>query len=1128
MNAENAGDPKSAVARLGASLKSLYDEAKRARGESLTREQIRRRLAIPTSTLDDWLKGKSAPSDQNLPKYRELIAYLEERVGRPRLRHAGWERLISLARAESDSNPGGRPSRAPRLSRVAPSRYCHDAEWYRPQVLTGREAELNQLQELIRTGLGYLVLVAPPWAGKTAFLATFATSCTADDIDLVAYFVRCRHGTDNADAFLKAMVSQLSQHVGRPPGRADRAALLALYEEAARTSTAGGRNLLLIVDGLDEDARAHIGGGPSIASLLPPQPYPGLRVLISRRWHPPLPGDVPRDHPVRGAEQIPGFRPSPQAGVLRSTALNDLATLLGDSREWAREIIGFLALANGGLSERDLIKLVELGGHGPVPIPFQLQELFCSVVGRVLGPEDLEPDTFVLAHEELYGAVTDGLGPEKLTELTQRLHAWADRYRADGWPESTPTYLLHHYQELLRSTSDHDRFTAFALDHRRLLRLTDRGRPDVALASLDDVMQATPTPAVLASAAASRSLLTAQNPLVPREVLRILSVAGDVPRARSLALAPTDPASKAVRVLELVQALLTVKTQKAADQAAGLAREAAAWAERARQQNPVTIPAEELDTEAIVSRAAVALAATGQPEPAIQMLTTVDICRPDHVTAVAEAAALLLEPDPAFAGWLLDELASEAEHQAESAEGSPAFAIRIWAAIAKADPGRAGPARRRMKEFSQGLDEESAGQAAADGSALTDPALAEALPEEVRKLTNPSGRGVRNAPQSELCETPTRVGQELLAVGEAPDKVRTLLAEVKEDEQLLNEMKRLSALGDSAQLRRCLDQFMRTTAKQSPAAVWLPFLSQALSSASENVDNGLLSRLEGDFSDTPLHIRVLTSAALAHADAGRRDKALRCVEKAAGIAERMTAPQPLESLIIAQAFAHVGDFEQTTRWAPPPRGGKPTGKSGILYRRSTLAVEMGLNPKFAVTRTLADNPSRIGLSASGTDLLGVLSRRAAGERTDAQMTSLETTARARLDTDPLIATGLSLLHAMLGDTERACDMAAELQDPEARGVAQATLAAYLAGIPAHLDLTVDEDLWTLSVLRVLAHHVYPARPGHDAAVQNLVIEVLSTGSWFWALPVLGREIPGTVHRVVNVLDQHQRVRQARW
>ncbi|MFF4353802.1 hypothetical protein [Streptomyces sp. NPDC001530] len=1109
MNAENT---KNAVARLGSCLNALHEEAKRTHAAGVTLPRLNEALAVSTSALGAWLNGQSAPSRRRLPKYRELIAYLEERAKGPRRTSAEWDLLIKAAMDESHGKRGGRPPKTSRPARVAPFRYCHTAAAYMPQVLTGREAELEQLQTLIGTGSPYLVLVAPPWAGKTALLATFVTSRATDDVDLVAYFVRRKHGTDTAEAFLGTMVEQLSLHVGKRRGRPDRATLLALYEEAARTSITRGRNLLLIVDGLDEDARqdnAGNSGGESIASLLPPQPHPGLRVLVSHRWHPPLPGDVPMDHPLRRAEQMPGFRSSPHAGVLRSTALDDLSALFRDSRGWVSEVVGFLALASGGLSHKDLSQLAGAGGPVPTLIPYNVQDLLHSVAGRVLGPEDLEPDTFVLAHEELYKAATESLDPDMLAELTQRLHAWADRYRAQGWPESTPPYLLHGYHELLANGGDLDRLTTFAIDHRRLLRLTDRGRPDVALACLDHITQTTPTPAVLASAAASRSLLEAQSRLVPREVLHALGVVGDIARARSLALSPSDAASKAVRLLEVVQALISVRSAKAADQAAGLAREAAAWAEQAQQHNTVTEAVAELDSEAIVPRAAVALAATGQPAAAIRMLTTIDICRPDHVSAVAQAAALLLGTDPAFAGRLLDELTAEAEDQAESAEGT-AFALEIWAAVAAADPERAEPIHRRMLQFNPEVNKES-----------SDPAARRA--QRNRAGISRSARNARGVMPPREPSTPSaEVAHQLLAAGESPEKVHALLAEAEETEKLLKEIERLSDLGNGPQLRWHLEQFTMRTVKRSAAAPWLPFLAQALSSTRDATGNDLLSALEAELSDTPLHVQVLTSAALAHADAGRRGQALQYTKKAAAITQRMTAPQP-QALLVAQAFAHAGDGEQATHWASRFHGHRPTGRAGILYRRTALALDMGLNPKATSTRILTDNVPQIRLSSSGTSLLQVLRDRAAGAHTDAQIASLQTTARARLRTEPSITTGLALLHATLGDTKHACDTAAALPDPTARGTAQATLATYLAGIPTYLDVTADEDHWTLSLLQTLAHHTHPPQLDQTPTVHNLLHQTLNTPSWHQALPVLARTHPTALHTVTDTLNQHQQL-----
>ncbi|GAB2774293.1 helix-turn-helix domain-containing protein [Streptomyces daliensis] len=1150
------GSPEIARTRLAQCLKALYEEARRVRGRAISYKSVAEKIGISTSGLGNWLNGNTGPAPQNVSVYWALIDYLEERARRPSRSRREWQRLVQDAVVESQTNRGGRPPNKSRPAKAAPFRYFHTADQYLPPELVGREEHLDQLPEMIRTATGYLALVAPPWAGKSAFLATFVRTYETDDMDLIAYFVRRGHRSDNAADYSTTMVEQLRLHVGgKHPCQADAATLLALYKDAAQTSIDRGRTLLLVVDGLDEDAGARIGSSESIASLLPRQPHPGLRVLVSRRWHPPLPGDVPRDHPLRRAEQVPRFRPSPEAGVLRETVLNDLAALFRDTREWVHDILGYLTLATGGLSQADLVELLGQDGKTPTPRRFSLTDLLHSVVSRGFGPEDLEPDTFVLAHEELYGAAEEELGPQKLAELTRRLHRWADSYRADGWPDSTPVYLLHHYQELLRQGGDFDRWLAFALDHRRLLCLANRGRTDLALASLDHVGQVRPTPVALASAAASRSLLEVKSRPVPREVLRALVVVGDFARARSLALSPADPASKAVRLMEVVQAALSTGTPGAAKLAVHLARDAAACAVHVHRQDLVATPTAELEIQALVPRAAAALAAVGLSDEAMRMLTTVDICHLDNVTAVAGTAALLLGPEPAFAGALLDELMLEAECQAESAEGRPVLAVEIWSAVAAADPDRAEPVHHRMKEFAEGLPVVSPGLTAADCCATAASALAEAMPEEARKLAHTARREARKAlgdvPGDGLREVLTRVARALLDVGETAGKVRALLsdartdvascallppdgrlseaiegleaaeaAEAKETEELLKEMKRLSDLGDGPNLRRCLDRFTKRAAEQDAPVTWLPFLAEALFGVLGPVEEAP-SLLTAELSDTHLRLRVLASTALAHAGAHRHDEALRCAEHLADVAQRLPAPQPPEArALVAQAFAHAGDAERAVQWAAPPHGGRPLGKAGIPYRRAALAVEMGLEPEAVVARVIADGLPRTGLGASGNALIKVLCDHSAGARPDAQFASLESVAHERLATEPLIATGLALLQATLGDSERACSTIAQLPEPGARGVAQVVVATYLTGVPTYLDVAADEGYWTLSVLRVLAHHMCPAEAGDATVVRSLALEALATDSWYWILPVLGHITPEAVSQVVDVLVQH--------
>ena len=69
-----------------------------------------------------------------------------------------------------------------------------------------------------------------------------------------------------------------------------------LWEQAAQRAAGEGRQLVLIIDGLDEDLRP---GGHSVAGWLPGR-LPGLpaRVLVASRLYPGLPDDVDPTHPL--------------------------------------------------------------------------------------------------------------------------------------------------------------------------------------------------------------------------------------------------------------------------------------------------------------------------------------------------------------------------------------------------------------------------------------------------------------------------------------------------------------------------------------------------------------------------------------------------------------------------------------------------------------------------------------------------------------------------------------------------------------------------------------------------------------------------------------------------------------
>jgi hypothetical protein len=112
-------------------------------------------------------------------------------------------------------------------------------------------------------------LVGGPWAGKTALLAE-AVHALPPEVDCVAYFLTRPTGDADRERFLAAVVPQLAWLLGEdPPSALDEHVFRQLWEQAGRRAADAGRQLLLFVDGLDEDLRP---GGHSVAGWLPGLP----------------------------------------------------------------------------------------------------------------------------------------------------------------------------------------------------------------------------------------------------------------------------------------------------------------------------------------------------------------------------------------------------------------------------------------------------------------------------------------------------------------------------------------------------------------------------------------------------------------------------------------------------------------------------------------------------------------------------------------------------------------------------------------------------------------------------------------------------------------------------------------
>lgn len=344
----------------------------------------------------------------------------------------------------------------------ARSRYLEQVKTLVPPTLVDRVEELNDLATFCTSDHlphPYLWVRATRWAGKSALLASFALNPPVN-VRVVSFFITSRQPDQNhRKAFLDVVMEQLAALLDQPMPLTLTSArreshFQGLLDDASRWCHDQGQRLVLVVDGLDEDRgwTANESDGPySIAGLLPIRPPQSLRVIVSGRPNPPVPWDIPSNHPLRQPQIIYALRSSPAARVTRDDMEFEVAKLLhGTSAQ--RQLLGFIAVA-GGLTEIDLAELTS-------SMPTDVRRLLRLVAGRTFDiwasqwHPGVLPHRYILGHEGLRTITFDHLGRTGTDGFRSRLHRWADDYRNHNWPQATPEYLLRGYFHLLVDAGD--------------------------------------------------------------------------------------------------------------------------------------------------------------------------------------------------------------------------------------------------------------------------------------------------------------------------------------------------------------------------------------------------------------------------------------------------------------------------------------------------------------------------------------------------------------------------------------------------------------------------------------------------------------------------------------------------
>ena len=355
------------------------------------------------------------------------------------------------------------------------SAYLEQVRDLASKQLLGRDDELAELAAFCGGDAPYVWWQGAPWTGKTALMSWFVLH-PPPGVDVVSFFVASQlAGQADSSACAEAVLEQLALQIGvNLPAFASSAArdaqLRLLLRSGSERAEQQGKKLVLVIDGLDADqSRAAQPQLPSIASLLPADPPPSLRTIVASRPYPPVPSDVPDNHPLRTCLPV-SLEPSRYAEVQKRLARDELRSLVREGRPY-QDVVGYLTTSRGGLSRMDLEELTRLP-------PYQMELILEGATGRSIGRRQrfIERDAqdesaYYMAHEALLQEASSAIGQKLLDEYARRIHDWADSYADQGWPENTPAYLLDEYSQLLIADATPARIIAYALDERRHERM---------------------------------------------------------------------------------------------------------------------------------------------------------------------------------------------------------------------------------------------------------------------------------------------------------------------------------------------------------------------------------------------------------------------------------------------------------------------------------------------------------------------------------------------------------------------------------------------------------------------------------------------------------------------------------
>jgi tetratricopeptide (TPR) repeat protein len=513
---------------------------------------------------------------------------------------------------------------------------------YYSEQFVGREAVFEHIDAVLAQGEArYLLVEALVGYGKSALVAQLVLRNDRGDWpkrshpSLTFFFIREERADNTPKTFLSAVNSQLLHILNSSDGvpvdfDAQRAQFTNLWHAAATAATAE-RPLLLLVDGLDEMAMEK---GVTIANLMPSFLASHAYVVVFSRPNPPPQEKVPIEHPFRKAQVIRLDplrlqdiknllqREDPEgetAAILAPRVLDvtrgeplfarficeDVAregehVLLdfGDHppeevEEYFRQQFEQLDSQAEGAEIADLLGLM-LVSRGPMSTEEMADALGHSrrEVRRAIQPIQrflIGSERFELMHSQLRSAIARDFNEKQCEDYRHRLLAWCQSFADNGWPSTTPDYVLEHFAAHLREAND--KTAIYALVNRRWMQLkaartfSHRSFAEDVLIAAD--MAASEKPPNLVEefrCSLAYATLGSFAAKLPDRTLGLLARMGHVTQAMGYAGLIPDSQQRSAAYRTIRQALTDDGTSEEAAEAARLALAAAGRIEDPRER----------------------------------------------------------------------------------------------------------------------------------------------------------------------------------------------------------------------------------------------------------------------------------------------------------------------------------------------------------------------------------------------------------------------------------------------------------------------------------------------------------------------------------------------------------------